>query len=70
MNYTVTINPNSSWLDLIEYRVWCIENVSKDQGFWREWEIEIVSNNLYTAQYVINFKRIEDATAFKLRFKV
>jgi len=70
MNYTVFINPDRSWLDLIEYRVWCLENVGKDQSLWKEWEIEIVSNNLYTAQYVVNFKNIEDATAFKLRFKV
>ncbi len=72
MNYSVRLTDRTSWVDVTEYRVWLNEFVSPGRNFFNsDWEVTMVADKQFQrSYYVINFKRAEDATAFKLRFSI
>jgi len=70
MHYSILLNDRCTWIDITEYRVWLAEHVSPGRNFFNsDWEITMRADKQHmTSNYVINFRRAEDATAFKLRF--
>ena len=72
MNHSVLLSDRCSWTDITEYRVWLNEYVGSGKGFFNAyWEITMVADKQrMSSNYVINFTRPEDATAFKLRFSI
>jgi hypothetical protein len=72
MQYSVLLSDCCTWVDVVEYRVWLNEFVSPGRNFFNsDWEVTMRADKQnMKSNYVINFRRPEDATAFKLRFSI